>query len=125
MQFVKDPKTRFELAIECGNIEVALETAKVLDTAETWVRLGDEALNQGNHQVLEMTYQRVKNFDRLSFLYLSTGSTEKLKKMMKIAEIRGDGMSRFHNSLYLGDVEEQIKLLKEVGQCMYIENNLV
>jgi coatomer protein complex subunit alpha (xenin) len=117
LQFVKDPTTRFELALECDNIETATEVAKVLDTPGCWERLGREALLQGNHLVLEMTYQRVKNFDKLSFLYLVTGNGDKLKKMCKIAEMRGDNMSRFHNSLFL-DVEEQIKMFKEVGQCM-------
>jgi coatomer protein complex subunit alpha (xenin) len=65
-----------------------------------------------------MAYQRVKNFDRLSFLYLVTGNVEKLRKMLKIAELRNDNMSRFHNSLFLGDVEERVRLLKEVGQCI-------
>lgn len=118
LQFVKDPTTRFELALECGNIETATEVAKVLDTPGCWERLGREALLQGNHLVLEMTYQRVKNFDKLSFLYLITGNGDKLHKMCKIAEMRGDNMSRFHNSLFLGDVEEQVKMFKEVGQCM-------
>ena len=31
-----------------------------------------------------MCYQRTKNFDGLSFLYLLTGNVEKLKKMTKI-----------------------------------------
>lgn len=44
------------------------------------------ALLQGNHQIVEMCYQRTKNFDRLSFLYLITGNLEKLRKMMKIGE---------------------------------------
>ncbi len=35
-------------------------------------------------QVVEMAYQRTKNFERLSFLYLVTGNMEKLKKMTKI-----------------------------------------
>jgi coatomer protein complex subunit alpha (xenin) len=48
-----DDKTRFNLALECGNIEVALESAKVLDDKESWHRLGVEALRQGNHQVLK------------------------------------------------------------------------
>ena len=63
-----------------------------------------------------MAYQRVKQFDKLSFLYLITGDTTKLKKMLKIAEARGDTMSRLNNSMYLGDVEEEVKLLKEVHQ---------
>ncbi len=65
-----------------------------------------------------MAYQRSKNFDRLSFLYLITGNVEKLRKMLKIAELRNDNMSRFHNSLFLGDIEERVRLLKEVGQCI-------
>ncbi len=43
-----------------------------------------------------------------SFLYLITGNVEKLRKMLKLAEIRGDVMGRFHNALYLGDVREQV-----------------
>ncbi|CAG8542349.1 5895_t:CDS:10, partial [Diversispora eburnea] len=116
LHFVRDDKTRFDLALECGNIEVALETAKSMDREDCWNKLGAEALRQGNHQVVEMAYQRVKNFERLSFLYLVTGNVEKMKKMLKIAELRNDNMSRFHNSLFLGDVEERIRLLKEVGQ---------
>ena len=46
--------------------------------------------------------------ERLSFLYLITGNTEKLRKMLKIAEMRPDVMSRFHNALYLGDAAERV-----------------
>jgi len=38
-------------------------------------------------QIVEMAYQRTKNFDRLSFLYLITGNMEKLKKMAKIGKM--------------------------------------
>lgn len=34
-----------------------------------------------------MAFQRTKNFDKLSFLYLATGSTDKLTKMQKIADV--------------------------------------
>jgi coatomer protein complex subunit alpha (xenin) len=116
LHFVKDERTRFALAVECGNIEVALASAQELDDKETWHRLGVEALRQGNHQIVEFAYQRTKNFERLSFLYLITGNLEKLNKMLKIAEMRGDIMGRFHNALYLGDVRERVKILEEAGQ---------
>ena len=38
-------------------------------------------------QIVEMSYQRTKNFERLSFLYLITGNMEKLKKMTKIGNV--------------------------------------
>src|SRR3954465_5895471 len=67
-------------------------------------------------QVVEAAYQRTKNFERLSFLYLITGNVDKLSKMLHIATLRGDMMGRFHNALYLGNVPERIRVLKEAGQ---------
>lgn len=132
---MQDKKTRFELAIECGNLEVALETAKLIDRPESWTRLAQQALKQGNHkvrdshsspvcpfspsayQVVETAYQRTKQFDKLSFLYLAVGATEKLSKMQVIAEKRGDAMSKFHNALYSGDVRARIAVMRDVGMC--------
>jgi coatomer protein complex subunit alpha (xenin) len=116
LHFVDDLKTRFKLALACGNIEIAMNTAYEMGDDLSWHRLGIEALRQGNHQVVEMAYQRTKNFERLSFLYLLTGNTEKLRKMLKIAEMRQDIMARFHNALFLGDVLERVKVLEDAGQ---------
>ncbi|XP_052228436.1 coatomer subunit alpha-like [Dreissena polymorpha] len=116
LHFVKDEKTRFGLALECGNLEIALEAARALDDQVCWEKLGEAALLQGNHQIVEMSYQRTKNFDKLSFLYLITGNLEKLKKMTKIAEIRKDTSGHFQNALFLGDVQERVKILTGCGQ---------
>ena len=113
LQFVQDPQTRFELALECGNLEVAIEMAKELDRPTLWSRLGAEALAHGNHQTVEMTYQKQRLFDKLSFLYMCTGDQEKLARMAKIAEHRGDFTSRFQNAIYRGDVEDRIQMFKE------------
>jgi coatomer subunit alpha len=51
LHFVQDNNTRFDLAIECGNLEVAMETAKIADRLECWERLAQQALKQGNHAV--------------------------------------------------------------------------
>jgi coatomer protein complex subunit alpha (xenin) len=114
LQFVQDPQTRFELAIECGNLEVAVEMAKQLDRPKLWQRLSTEALAHGNHQIVEMTYQKLRSFDKLSFLYLATGDQDKLKRMAKIAEHRGDMTARFQNALYLGDVQNRIEMFQEI-----------
>lgn len=117
LQFVQDPQTRFELALECGNLEVAVEMAKELDKPKLWSRLGTEALAHGNHQVVEMTYQKQRSFDKLSFLYLCTGDSDKLSRMAKIAEHRGDMTSWFQNTLYLGDIQNRIAMYKDIDLC--------
>ncbi|CAG9819218.1 unnamed protein product [Phaedon cochleariae] len=116
LHFVKDDKTRFTLALECGNIEIALEAAKALNDKACWDQLAQAALWQGNHQVVEMCYQRTKSFEKLSFLYLITGNLDKLRKMMKIAEIRKARSSQYHGALLLGDLDERVKILKASNQ---------
>ncbi|KAF2073066.1 hypothetical protein CYY_005621 [Polysphondylium violaceum] len=120
VHFVKDDQTRFNLALDCGNIDIALQSAKILDDKNCWNRLGVEALRQGNYQIVEMAYNRTAEFDRLSFLYLLTGNLVQLKKMINYDS--SDIMSRFQFSLYLGDVEQRVKILQEAGlvQLAYI-----
>lgn len=95
-------------------------------TRDVWGQLGSEALRQGNHQVVEMSYQRKKDFDRLSFLYMLTGDTEKLRKMLKISNMRNDIMGRYHNALLLGDAAERVSVLESSGNLplAYICANL-
>ncbi|KAH9626542.1 hypothetical protein KSS87_005522 [Heliosperma pusillum] len=115
LHFVKDEKTRFNLALESGNIEIAVASANVIDDKNHWYRLGVEALRQGNADIVEYAYQKTKNFERLSFLYLITGNVEKLSKMLKIAEVKNNVMGQFHNALYLGDIQERVKILEAAG----------
>ncbi|OIW13247.1 hypothetical protein TanjilG_14180 [Lupinus angustifolius] len=115
LHFVNDERTRFNLALESGNIQIAVASATAIDEKDHWYRLGVEALRQGNAGIVEYAYQRTKNFERLSFLYLATGNTEKLSKMLKIAEVKNDVMGQFHNALYMGDVRERVKILENVG----------
>ena len=63
-----------------------MKAAESLDNKKCWEALGEIALATGNHQIVEKCYQRTKNFDKLSFLYLLTGNLEKLRKMMKIGK---------------------------------------
>ena len=109
LHFVKDQKTRFGLALECGNIDVALVAAKDIDDKAVWEALAQAALLQGNHQIVEYSYQRTKNFDKLAFLYFVTGNTEKLQRMLKVAQMRKDYHGNFSIALYLGDVEERTR----------------
>eukprot|EP00587_Corethron_hystrix_P000871 CAMPEP_0113310126 /NCGR_PEP_ID=MMETSP0010_2-20120614/7895_1 /TAXON_ID=216773 ORGANISM="Corethron hystrix, Strain 308" /NCGR_SAMPLE_ID=MMETSP0010_2 /ASSEMBLY_ACC=CAM_ASM_000155 /LENGTH=1128 /DNA_ID=CAMNT_0000165517 /DNA_START=777 /DNA_END=4163 /DNA_ORIENTATION=+ /assembly_acc=CAM_ASM_000155 len=117
LHFVRDPKTRFKLALACGDLEAAMDSAFQLkdDSGECWRDIGAEALRQGNHQVVEMSYQKTKDFDRLSFLYMLTGNSENLKKMLKIATMRKDTMGRYNTALFLGDAAERVRVLEETG----------
>lgn len=116
LHFVKDEKTRLALALDSGAIDVALEAAEALGENDAFSRLADEALRQGNLEVFELCLQRTKDLDRLAFLYVITGNFEKLSKVGKIAESRGNLAARFQIAMYLGDLEGRVNVLRECGQ---------
>ena len=51
LHFVKDDRTRFDLAVQCGNLDIAVAAAKTLDDAGLWEQLAAVALRMGDHQV--------------------------------------------------------------------------
>ncbi|WZZ18570.1 hypothetical protein YC2023_111659 [Brassica napus] len=105
-------RVRFNLAIESGNMSVAVASATKINEKDYWFRLGVEALRQGgNSSIVEFAYQQTRSIERLSFLYLITGNLEKLSKLMK----KKDVMGQFQNALYLGDVKERVKILEKGG----------
>jgi coatomer protein complex subunit alpha (xenin) len=69
LHFVRDDKTRFELALECGNLDVALETAKSMNKPDYWSKLGAEALRHGNYKVKPIQIKK-NTYTRLFTKYL-------------------------------------------------------
>ena len=49
LYFVTEPRARFNLAIRCGNLDIANECATQLNEPAIWNELAAEALRQGNH----------------------------------------------------------------------------
>lgn len=117
LHFVQDPETRFDLALECSNLQVAFEQAKILNTPQIWQKLGEEALLHGNMQIVETVYQELRNFDKLSFLYLYKGDGERLRKMATVAEARGDVSALVQNTLYSNDIKKRCEV--------YIQNGML
>jgi coatomer protein complex subunit alpha (xenin) len=50
LYFVEDHQTRLNLALECGNIKVAVESATELDSAQSWDKLGVAALQHASRK---------------------------------------------------------------------------
>ncbi|KAI0230835.1 hypothetical protein L0F63_007459 [Massospora cicadina] len=116
LHFIKDEQTRFDLALESGNLEVALASAKGLNVEACWKSLAQHALQQGNLQVVATCHQQLSQFDRLAFVYFRIGDAEKLAKMQMIAQKREDPQSLFQTSIYTGDAASRVKALQSAGQ---------
>lgn len=116
LKFVRDPQTRIDLLLECNDLDAALQVAQKLnDNREVLSKVLQYALDCGNLEVAEKVYQRVDDFDRLSFLYLMTGNFENLRLMKVIANQRHDTSRVISNSLFVDGAEAKSLLFKEFG----------
>lgn len=113
---VTDDHTRFVLAKECGNVEIALQAAEAVDKPVLWQSLAKLAMLQGNHEVVEKCFFKSKNYDGLMSLYVCTGNMASLKKLMMFNSSRGDASSTYMAALLLGDVAQRHKVLLQTGQ---------
>lgn len=68
LQFVKDPCSRFDLALECANLQIAWEAAEAIDSPATWNKLATEALQMGNPELALKALSLANNSSKLNFL---------------------------------------------------------
>ena len=113
LEFVQDPQTRLDLAVESGNLKVASEVAAQLQGPAYDEILATAALEQGNHDILEDVFLRQRDFDKLAFIYLVTGNRSRLQKLEQLAMQRDDASLRFQTSLFLKSAETRVQLLKD------------
>lgn len=61
------------MAINSGQFQLAYNTCLTLNTPEFWKILGEEALKQGIFNIVEIAYQKLQMWDKMSFLFLAMG----------------------------------------------------
>ncbi|CAK95037.1 unnamed protein product (macronuclear) [Paramecium tetraurelia] len=84
LKLVKDKQAKFSLSLDSGNLEFAYKAAVEIREPQLFEQLRTEALRQGNHLLVDICDQQLSQFDRLSFLYLCTGNTDKQEKLQNI-----------------------------------------
>jgi coatomer protein complex subunit alpha (xenin) len=63
-------------------------------------------LKQGIYEAYELANQKLKNFDKLNFLYSLQSNTQKLEKVQKIVNKMSNPMLSFNVALFLNKHEE-------------------
>eukprot|EP01002_Notosolenus_urceolatus_P009178 NODE_342_length_2207_cov_29.053290_g270_i0.p1 GENE.NODE_342_length_2207_cov_29.053290_g270_i0~~NODE_342_length_2207_cov_29.053290_g270_i0.p1 ORF type:complete len:708 (+),score=252.75 NODE_342_length_2207_cov_29.053290_g270_i0:68-2125(+) len=128
MHFVTDPSIRFNLAVECGELDVAKECISKMsgkedsdEVQQAWKTLGAAAIACGNLELAEKALTMTKQFDKLRFLLLITGQLERLHDSVGTGGASGlggveDTSNYMQYALLLGDAALQIKLLTRAGQ---------
>lgn len=113
LQIEKDPITRFYLAIECGLISVAKETAAEIDDPNIWTKLAHAAVFAGDIQIALLASTKAGNDNLAAFLSLITGNTASIGHLM---DVSSDANFRMEYALHMIDPRQRIRILVDEGQ---------
>lgn len=113
LQIEKDPLARFYLALACGDVSVAKETAELLNRPHVWKKLAEAALAFGDIQLAKMASARGGNYQYAGLLALVSGSTASIAPL---AESTDDANFQMQQALYMNDARQRIRLFVDAGQ---------
>ncbi|KEG08003.1 putative coatomer alpha subunit [Trypanosoma grayi] len=113
LHFVTEPLTRFNLAVECGALDIAKATALELNQAAVWRRLAEAATSYGDIQLGQFANSKTGNYHGAGLLSLITGN---LAALGHLVDTTNDDNFKLHYGLYLQDVQQRVKILVNAGQ---------
>ncbi|CAL8172251.1 unnamed protein product [Prunus armeniaca] len=108
-----DADYKFDLAIQLGRLEIAMEIAKEAQSESKWKRLGELSMSTGKLEMAEDCLSHGKDFSGLLLLYSSLGDAQGILKLASLAKEQGKNNVAFLCLFMLGKVEECIQLLLE------------
>lgn len=113
MHFVSDPLVRFNLAVECGAMDIARATAQEINSPDVWRKLADHATRFGDIQLGQLANAKTQNYHSLGLQCVLTGNIPALGHLIDKSK---DDSFKLHYALYTGDVEKRVQILANAGQ---------
>ncbi|CAJ1023095.1 WD domain, G-beta repeat/Coatomer WD associated region/Coatomer (COPI) alpha subunit C-terminus, putative [Leishmania lindenbergi] len=113
LHFVSDPLTRFNLAIECGAIDIAKAMAIELNQPVTWRHLADTATRFGDIQLAQFASAKAGNYYASGLLALLTGNTASVANLVNATH---DDHFKLHYGMYVNDAKGRVDLLCKANQ---------
>lgn len=103
LKFVKDPRTRFPLALQAYDIDAALKAAIQIDDKRYWQQLAVAAMQVGQVKVAEKAYISLKKPYKLAMLYLVSDYRDGMLRARSMAKELGDTSTEYIISLLIKD----------------------
>nr|XP_018896635.1 PREDICTED: coatomer subunit beta' [Bemisia tabaci] len=106
-----DPEHRFELALQLGDLEVALSLAEDAGSTHKWRQLAELATSQGKLDLAQECLHNAQDFAGLLLLATSSGNAEMVRRLGESADSGGKNNVAFLSYLLLGDLEKCLEIL--------------
>ncbi|KAG0072564.1 hypothetical protein BGZ89_005145 [Linnemannia elongata] len=113
LQISTDQDHKYELALQLGELDLAVAIAREVDSESKWKTLGDTAMEKWRVNLAEECFIHAKDLSGLLLIYTSSGNAQGLKRLAEMAKFAGKSNIAFACYLNLGQVEDCIQVLIE------------
>ena len=106
-----DDNYKFDLAMQLGKLEMAMEIAAVLDIPQRWKQLGEVAMSKGKVDLAESCYVKGKDLGGLLLIYSSKADHKGMEKLVALAKEENKMNIAFLGMFLLGKTKDCVSLL--------------
>ncbi|XP_037024935.1 coatomer subunit beta' [Bradysia coprophila] len=111
LQVSTDTEHRFDLALQIGDLQTALELARDSENPQKWSQLADVATNQNQFELVKECLGKANDFGGLLLLASSAGDEEMIRSLGENSIAQGRHNISFLSMFLLGDLDSCLEIL--------------
>lgn len=116
LQVSNDPEHRFDLALQTGKLDIALELARESDNPQKWSQLADAASRKNDMKLVKECLQKANDLSGLLLLATASGDEQLLKEMGESGSNIGRHNIAFLAAFLRSDVRRCLDILIETNR---------
>lgn len=111
LQVSTDSDHRFDLALQIGDLNVAIQLAREMENPQKWSQLAEVATKQNKFELVKECLERANDFGGLLLLATSSGDADMVRSLGKMGSEQGKHNISFLSVFLLGDLEQCLDIL--------------
>ncbi|XP_034100019.1 coatomer subunit beta' [Drosophila nasuta] len=116
LQVSTDADHKFDLALQIGELDIALKLAREAENAQKWSQLADVASRKNNMSLVKECMQKANDFSGLLLLSTASGDAEMLQELGATSSTQGRHNIAFLSAFLRSDVERCLEILIETNR---------
>lgn len=111
LQVSTDNDHRFDLALQIGDLNTAIELARETENPQKWSQLAEVATKQNKFELVKECLERANDFGGLLLLATSSGDEAMVRNLGELGAAQGKHNISFLSMFLLGDLDSCLQIL--------------
>lgn len=111
LQVSTDSEHRFDLALQIGDLKMAVELAREAENPQKWSQLAEVATSQNQFDLVKECFERANDFGGLLLLATSSGDADMVRQLGENGATQGKHNISFLSMFMLGDLDSCLDIL--------------